>query len=236
MPTIETKRILKAESVRELGAKVAFNFEDFRARCEERLVEVRREAAQLLEDARREAESIREAAVAEGRAAGREAGLGEAKTLIEQQAERLAARTTKEKLAHVLPALRQAADELAGERDRWLEEWETGAVRLAVAVAEKLIHRELKLHPESAFASASAALELAAGSPRIELRMNPRDVEAADEHGKQVLHALAACGEARFVPDDAITRGGCIIRTTHGTIDARLETQLERIAAELLGE
>ncbi|MEX0703445.1 MAG: FliH/SctL family protein [Planctomycetales bacterium] len=234
MSSTETKRVLKADAVRQLGAKIAFNYEDFRTRCDEHLAEVRCEAGRILDEARREAAKVRESAFAEGRNAGRAAGLRDADRLIDERAAQLTASATAEKLAHVVPALRAAADELARERDRWLETWETNAVRLAVAVAEKLVRRELELHPEAAFESAAAALELAAGCPRIELRMHPADVELTQEHGEQVLRALAACGEARLVADESVGRGGCVVRTIHGTIDGRLETQLERITAELL--
>lgn len=233
MPATDLPRILKADAVRELGAKIAFNFEDFRARCEERLAAVRREANAILEEARQEAAAIREAALAEGRSAGRGEGLRDAERLIQEQAAQIATRTTAEKLKTVLPALEHAACELAGERERWIEEWQSTAVRLAVSIAEKILHRELALRPESAYAAATAALDLAVGSPRIELRMHPSDVESAEQYGQQVLRALAACGEARLVADESITRGGCVVRTTHGTVDARLETQLERIATEL---
>ena len=50
----------------------------------------------------------------------------------------------------------------------------------------------------------------------------------------EVVRALAACGEAEIVADNSLTRGGCLIETQHGQIDARIETVLDRIVAELL--
>jgi flagellar assembly protein FliH len=41
-------------------------------------------------------------------------------------------------------------------------------------------------------------------------------------------------GETTFTPDERISRGGCVVETRHGAIDARIETQLARIAHELL--
>ena len=66
-----------------------------------------------------------------------------------------------------------------------------------------------------------------------------RDVEAA-RRGAEAEGDLeaglrgTACGEAELVYDETITPGGCQIETQHGAIDARMETQLERIASELL--
>ena len=49
-------RILKADALRGLGPRVAFNYEDLRRRCDEHIEQVRAQARDLLEAARREAE------------------------------------------------------------------------------------------------------------------------------------------------------------------------------------
>jgi flagellar assembly protein FliH len=50
---------------------------------------------------------------------------------------------------------------------------------------------------------------------------------------REIVDRLATLGESTLVPDDSISRGGCLIETRHGVIDARIESQLEQIAAEL---
>ena len=42
--------------------------------------------------------------------------------------------------------------------------------------------------------------------------------------------------DATVVPDPHITRGGCVIDTVHGQIDARIEPQIDRIVEELTQE
>ncbi len=63
------------------------------------------------------------------------------------------------------------------ERNRWLAAWETTAIQLSLAIAEKLLHRELSLKPELAQAAIIEALDLAADSVQITVRMNPSDVK-----------------------------------------------------------
>ena len=46
---------------------------------------------------------------------------------------------------------------------------------------------------------------------------------------------LSCTTETSLTPDDSIARGGCLIQTRQGTIDARIETQLARIVDELIG-
>jgi len=59
-----------------------------------------------------------------------------AETEIQERAEQLAEQKAAEKLNTLLPAMKQAADRLAQERDRWLADWEASAIHLAVAIAE----------------------------------------------------------------------------------------------------
>jgi flagellar assembly protein FliH len=66
------------------------------------------------------------------------------------------------------------------------------------------------------------------------MRLNPQDLAMLGEQGQQIVDTLSTCGEAAFVADETISRGGCLLETEHGVIDARVETQLERIASELL--
>jgi flagellar assembly protein FliH len=68
----------------------------------------------------------------------------------------------------------------------------------------------------------------------LKLRLHPADIEVLHVAGQEALSRLASMGQAELVPDESITRGGCQIETRHGVIDARLETQLERITLELL--
>jgi flagellar assembly protein FliH len=130
--------------------------------------------------------------------------------------------------------MKAAAEALVIERDRWLAEWEATAVGLAASIAERLIKRHLELKPEIARDMIKNALQLAAGTPQIKLRLHIDDAALLGEHAADVVRALASSGDAEIVPDPTLKRGSCVIQTTHGTIDARLETLLERIVSELL--
>jgi len=103
-----------------------------------------------------------------------------------------------------------------------------------VAIAEKILHRQLKLSPEISTELMRETLDLIVGSSQLKLRMHPQDVALLGQHADDVVRAAARCGDVEIESDPAVTRGGCIIETQHGTIDAQLETQLERIMSELV--
>jgi len=234
MSSTESTRLLKANAIRGLGSMIAFNYEDIRGRCDAHVAEAQREAQRILQQARTDAETIRAQAHQQGAAAGRAAGLQNAKQEIRSQSTQIADRLTDEKLKTTLQALETAARMLGEERDRWMSEWEALAIRLGAAIAGKILGRELTLRPEQSRGLLENVLKLAAGLPRIRLSLNPDDLRRLGDHAEQTVRSMAACGETELVADDSITPGGCVIETGHGVIDATIETQLDRIASELL--
>jgi flagellar assembly protein FliH len=133
-----------------------------------------------------------------------------------------------------LPAFHAAALALELERDRWLATWETSAIKLSAAIAGKILRQELAQRPELALAIIREALQLAMGQPDVKLHLHPLDLEQLHDCGKEVVSRLRAVGEATLVADENVSRGGCLIETHHGVIDARIETQIERITSELI--
>lgn len=229
MDVKDSSRLLKAEDIRGLGSKVAFNFEDIRGRCDSYVEQVRQQTRSMIASAQAEADQIRQKAREEGLLAGRREGMSQADSQISQ----VAVRSADEKLKTALPALQIAAHALKQERDRWLAAWDEAAVRLSASIAEKLIRAELTVQPELARGMLAGALELAVGTPQIRMRLNPIDHKSLGVGAEDIVRSLAACGQATLIPDESIAQGGCLIETDHGQIDARIETQLSRIVAEL---
>jgi flagellar assembly protein FliH len=160
--------------------------------------------------------------------------LREARAEIERQSLILSERQTNEKLSTALPALKAAAEALQAERDRWLIRWEQTAVRVGVAIAGKLLKTQIAVRPELASGMITEALRLAAGQPRIAIYLHPDDLSAWGDRGPQIVESLTSCADSKLIADPGIERGGCRIETTHGEIDARVETMLERLANELI--
>jgi flagellar assembly protein FliH len=235
MAILEPSRLIKAAAARNLGG-TAFNFDDLRRQCDELVASARRQAHEILAEATRAGEHIRQEARAEGIAVGQREGLAAAHGLVETRAAEIASQMTQQQLRTVLPAFHAAVSALQLERDRWLATWETATIKLSAAIAGKILRQELARHPELALPIVREALQLAMGQPHVKLHLHPLDLEQLHDCGNDAVARLGAVGEAALVADESISRGGCLIETQHGVIDARLETQIERIASELLEE
>ena len=160
--------IIKATDRNKAVHTVAFNFDDMAVRANQCLDAVRAEAAKVLSDATKEAGALRKKAEAEGRREGLAA--------IE--------RITQERLATELttlkPALEQAVPEIRDAKQAWLRHWEGSAIHVAAAIAARLIRRELSRDPQIAITLVREALELAAGSAELKIRLDHTENELAE--------------------------------------------------------
>lgn len=213
--------IIKATDRNRGIQTVAFRFEDMAAKAESYLATVRAEAAKILAQAQQEAANLRKRAEAEGRRAGQAA--------VEQIVQDQVAR----QMASVLPALRQAVDEIRHARQAWLAHWQRQAVHVAAAMARRIVRHELSHQPQLALELVREALELAAGNPRLRVRLNPADHAALASQVQGLADQLAPLAQAEIVADPEIGLGGCRVETQFGVIDQQIETQLARLAEEL---
>lgn len=202
--------------------RVAFNFDDMAVQARGYLDQVRAQAAQILAEANQQAEAIRRQAEEQGR----------------QAALRAVDRVMDEKVARqmktVLPALHRAVEELQQARQAWLSHWQVSAVKVASAIARRVVRRELSQTPQITLDLVSEALQLAAGSADIAIHLNPRDAEALGAQVRQLTEALSPLSAARVVADAAVAEGGCLVETRFGVIDQQFEAQLKRIEEELI--
>ena len=204
---------------------IAFNFDDVVGKASAYLEQVRQQAGQILADARREAEAIKKQAQQQGQAAADAEARKRLQAEVKQQLD--------QQLQTVRPAMESAAGQIAAAKLACTRQWEQNMIHLAVAIAGRLIRREVQLHHEISLPVIREALELAVGSQRICLRMNPQDVQALGTSVEQMIKQIDQIGKASIAADPGIELGGCVVDTEFGTIDQQWETQLLRIEQEL---
>lgn len=233
---VQQPRLLKARQSQHLGSGVAFNFEDLQRRCEQELSRARQQADEILRRAREEARQTGQNAFTQARQDGYREGLREAEREIQQQAEKIAAGEVQRRLRTALPAVQQLAETLSHERERWLADWETEVIRLAVAIAEKIVRHEIRIHPEVSIELVRETLQMVTGSARLRIRLHPEDEQHMGMAAREMAHALSGVAEVHLVPDETVAPGGCLVETEHGAVDGRLDAQLDRIFRELTGD
>jgi flagellar assembly protein FliH len=110
---------------------------------------------------------------------------------------------------------------------------ERRAVELALMLAEKILGTALDVDPSLVGDLATGALRRVVSHDRIELDVNPEDVDLVRETLASDKNELASTRRIDVISERRVARGGCVVRTVDGEIDARVEKQLERAAAIL---
>ena len=114
--------------------------------------------------------------------------------------------------------------ELAPLRAQWLQDAEQDLVRLAVAVARRVLHREITLVPHAIRALVRIAFEKTAGRGLTRILVHPGQEQAV----REAIASLPPCG-AEVVVDASLDFCGVRFETPHGFVDASLEAQLQEM-------
>jgi flagellar assembly protein FliH len=139
----------------------------------------------------------------------------------------------KQALAHFdgeMQRMAGAVAEMAGLRHAIRREAEEELVRLALAIARRILHRELTMDPEALMGLVKSALS------KIEMRDTHR-VRAHPDHVAAVTRCLAQTGAPQKIEvqgDTSLERGSVIFETARGSLDASVETQLVEIQRGLV--
>ncbi len=194
-----------------------FSFEPLEAAVTLRDLEAPLAAAQA------EADAIRAAARAEGHADGLAAGLEEGRAQV----------------AMAVAALAEAARGLGAVRDATAEAVERDAVELAVQLADKVVGGALEVEPERVLDVVRGALRRLAERRRVTVLVHPDDLELVRAAADGFAGELGGIEHCEVQSERRIARGGAVVRTDEGQIDASVETQLARarelVAAEVGG-
>lgn len=120
------------------------------------------------------------------------------------------------------------------EKERIIQEAEPFLVELSCAIAEKIIDRQLELKPEYSVELIKKSLSRKREQGVLTLCVSPSQfafVQAAREELSLVIDSQA---ELQILPDASVQDRGCVIRSSFGSVDARIDTQLSEIKKELL--
>lgn len=122
----------------------------------------------------------------------------------------------------------------ARQRRDFLTELQPYVVRIAVEVARRIVRRELRTDPGMVTRTVGAALEQVATASEARVRVHPLDAQVLQESIREIVPAPDEAAALKIVPDGSIERGGCVVESDRGIVDARLQTQFEEMQSRLL--
>ena len=198
-----------APPVDEIAAHARAMVDEAEQRAAALLVDAHTRARQLLEEAVQRGEEVVDAAREQAHSEGFSAGTDQA----------------NRDMSDMMATMHNLVDMARVERHKLIESAEPELVRLAMGIAERILHQQIALDRGVVIEMAKVAIARLVDRESVTVRVNPADLERMRQHRDEFLNA-SDIRHLRFVEDQRVDRGGVVVETDGGTIDARISTQL----------
>lgn len=139
--------------------------------------------------------------------------------------EEAARKELQNQVDHSLSQLAKSVADLSAVKSKAREEARQEVVELALAVARRILHRELSVAPDALQGVVAVALEKLRAQDIRRVYTHPRH----ENQLRQALAALAPSQNIEVAPSDALPLGGIKFETAQGQLDASIDTQLDEI-------
>ena len=176
------------------------------------------EAAQIVAEAQTQHDKI----VSEARNEGFEQGSQEGFEKGSAEVERLIERMHK-----ILEAVMQRREEI-------LQDTESQIVELVILMARKVIKILSENQKNVIMANTVAALRKVKTRGTVTLRVNIEDVKLTTAHADEFIQHVENVQGITVQEDSSVEKGGCIVETDFGAIDARISSQLTELENKIL--
>ena len=136
----------------------------------------------------------------------------------------------EEQLVRERAAVAKTVTDFAQDRAAYYGRLEEEAVRLALSIARKILHREAQVDPLLLMGVVKVTLDKIEGATEVALLVHP---QRAQDWRRQLAAVMPAGKPLEIVEDPAIEPDQCRLRTSMGTANLGLEGQLKEIEAGL---
>jgi flagellar assembly protein FliH len=187
------------------------------------------EAKRIVEDAQKKAEEI-------------EAGVNQKMEQIENQAFEKGYREGHEKgysggqeeVARLVERLHLIMTKAIEKRNEIIEESETQLINLVLLISKKVIKVISENQKNVVINNVIQALRKLKSRGDVVIRVNLSDLELTTEHTKDFLKMVENVKSVTVLEDSSVDKGGCVIETDFGQIDARVSSQLHEIEEKIV--
>jgi flagellar assembly protein FliH len=205
---------------------VRLSLRDFDQEARERLDHARGQADAIVEQALHRAGEIGAQAMAGGWERGYAQGMADARREVVER--------YTEEIALAVAALARAAAMLEASRTRLQEDALADVVRLAIAIAQRVTRRQGVIDAAVLTENLRDAVKQLIRRDDVRIAIHPSQRATLAEALAQLKLQWPTLEHAEIVEDETIAPGGCRVAGGQGEIDADLQAQLDRIAADLI--
>ncbi|MDO5774681.1 MAG: flagellar assembly protein FliH [Spirochaetales bacterium] len=176
------------------------------------------EAQDIISNAKIEEKSIFEKSKSDGFKAGHEEGY----------------KTGNEEAQRLVERIHKMIEAVQAKRQEILDNTEQQIVNLVILIARKVVKIMSENQKSVIMSNVLQALKKVKGSGDVTLRVNLADVKLTTEHIKDFIRQVENIKNISVVEDSSVEKGGCIVETDFGAIDARISSQLNELETQIL--
>jgi flagellar assembly protein FliH len=208
------------------------DLEAIRSEADAILAEAQETAAQCLAEAENKANELQELAqkayeetLVKAQEEGHEQGYQEGYDQGKQSALNDMQATMQESFEKAERLIKTADQEVA----QMFVDAEHQIIEIALAVASKILAREVEDNPTTILPIVKEALSKVNDQNQIVIRVNPEDYEMVLMAKRDLQLMVGRDNAITVTADHTVPAGGCMIETALGTVDARVDTKLELV-------
>lgn len=212
----------------------------------DQLVALLAEREAILSEARMQAEQILQGAQAQAAAIVQEAESSAARTVLEVETRRQqildelkqqgysegyqeGRAQADEEGAKIINEATESLNQMAGALRESAKENEEKLLKLAIGIAEKILHDEIAVRPETVLRNLEEAIAKVSDLEEVIIKVNPEDLAMVQTQEDAFRDRLKSVRKVEFTSSPKIQKGGVLIETGSGTVDAQIKTQLSVI-------
>ncbi len=143
------------------------------------------------------------------------------------QGEKAGTEIAEQKVQALMRRYAESMLELTNLRSSLYAQVEREVVKLAVEVAKKIVHREIQVDRDIIQTLVRVALSHVAEKSAVTIHLSPMDYNYLLEQRSELAHSEGR--DISLLADKSIERGGCLIKTECGDIDARIEEKFREV-------
>ncbi len=140
----------------------------------------------------------------------------------------------KQEVARLVDRLHIVLTSAIDKRNEIIENSETQLVNLVLLIAKKVIKVISENQKNVVINNVIQALRKLKSRGNVVIRVSLADLELTTEHTKDFLNMVENVKSITILEDSSVDKGGCIIETDFGQIDARISSQINEIEEKIL--
>ena len=135
---------------------------------------------------------------------------------------------------HKLEQIQEILENAYQQKEAIIAEAEPFLLELSTVIAAQIVKQELETHPDKFLELIRQHILRFKEKEFITVCVHPDDFEFIQNERNHLVAVVNGETEIKIIPDHSVSPKGCIIRTAYGSIDARIDTQIDEIKKAIL--